>query len=373
MRLTANFCRILTGLVFMFSGFVKGVDPLGTAYRLEDYFQVFHMTWMMPSALFLSIVLCTFEFILGVALVFSIRLKFTAWVLLFVSGFFTILTFFDAVNNSVPDCGCFGDALKLTNWETFYKNIVLMILTAIIFFRRKRTVPCFLPKNEVRFTTIITVFFAAFCVYSYVMLPVIDFLPFKIGARLISKEAPAPKIYLTYKNKKSGETKEYLSPNFPWKDKVWMAEWEFVSQRVNTTADNDLIYIQDSHSLDVTREIVGNKNGELLIVSYDLDKANQKALKKVIEVGNQAMRQYLSTVMLTSNAAQNHNFISSPVPMHYEFYNADDVELKMLVRANPGIVLVKDGVIMGKWSAYNVPSVNDMYKILLKQPAKTKK
>ena len=373
MRLIANICRILTGLVFMFSGFVKGVDPLGWTYRLEEYFQVFHISWLMPAALFLTILLCTFEFVLGVALVFSIRLKFTAWVLLFVSAFFTVLTFFDAIYNTVPDCGCFGDALKLTNWETFYKNIVLMIFTLVIFYRRKRTVPCFLPKNEVRFTGIIAALFAALCVYSYAMLPVIDFLPFKTGTRVISKEAPAPKIYLTYKNKKTGETKEYLSPNFPWKDKVWMAEWEFVSQRVDMTAESDMLYIQDFHNMDVTREILGNKNGELLIVSYDLEKASQKALKKVIEIGNQAMRQYLSTAMLTSNAGRNHNFISIPSPMHYEFYNADDVELKMLVRANPGLVLVKDGVIMGKWSSFNAPSVNDMYKILLKQPAKSKK
>jgi len=372
MRILGNLCRILAGLVFMFSGFVKGVDPLGTAYRIEDYLQVFHMTWLMPSALFFSILLCTFEFVLGVSLVFSIRLKFTAWVLLFVSGFFIVLTFFDALNNTVPDCGCFGDALKLTNWETFYKNIVLMILTVIIFYRRKRTVPCFLPKIEVLFTGIVTMIFAAFTLYSYTMLPVIDFLPFKTGSHLISPIPPTPKIYLTYKNKKTGETKEYLSPNFPWKDKVWMEQWEFVSQRVNKTSDNDMIYIQDVHSLDITREVLSNKNGELLIVSYDLEKANQKDLKKVIEFGNQAVRQYLSTVMLTSSAVRNHNFIASPAPMHFEFYNTDDVQLKMLVRANPGVVLVKDGVIMGKWSSHNLPTVNDMYKILLKQPKKKK-
>jgi uncharacterized membrane protein YphA (DoxX/SURF4 family) len=372
MRVFANICRILTGMVFVLSGFVKGVDPLGTSYRLEDYFQVFHATWLLPYALFFSILLCTFEFVLGMALIFSIRLKVTAWILLFVSGFFTILTFFDALYNTVPDCGCFGDALKLTNWETFYKNIFLMILAVIIFSRRKRTVPCFLPKNEVRFTSLVISLFAVFCVYAYTMLPVIDFLPFKTGSRLISKEATAPQIYLTYKNKKTGETKEYLSPNFPWKDKVWMAEWEYVSQKVNTVSENDLIYIQDIHSLDVTREVLGNVNGTLLIVSYDLQKAHIKALTKVIELGNQATRQYLKTVLLTSSAGIYNSNIWVPVPMHFEFYNADDVQLKMLVRANPGVVLIKDGVVMGKWSSYDLPTVNKMYEILLKKPAKSK-
>lgn len=371
MRIVANLSRILTGLVFVLSGFVKGVDPLGTSYRLEDYFQVFHMTWLMPAALFFSILLCVCEFVLGMALIFSVRLKVTAWILMIVSGFFLVLTFFDALNNSVPDCGCFGDALKLTNWETFYKNIFLMGLSVIVFSKRKRTVPCFLPKNEVRFTGIVSALFAAFCVYSYAMLPVIDFLPYKIGTHLVSKVAPEPKIYLTYKNKKTDEKKEYLSPNFPWNDKVWMSEWEFLSQRVNTLGDNETLYLQDFHGADVTREILGNKNGQLLIISYDIDKASLKAMSKAIELGNKATERYLRTAMLTSSLAKNHNFISVPVPMHFEFYNVDDVQLKMFVRANPGIVLLKDGVILGKWSSYDLPTVDELYKILLKQPVKS--
>ena len=372
MRIVANISRMLIGLVFILSGFVKGVDPLGTSYRLEDYFQVFHLTWLMPAALFFSILLCVFEFALGLALMFSIRLKVTAWIMLLVTGFFTVLTFFDALNNSVPDCGCFGDALKLTNWQTFYKNIVLMVLAVIVFSRRKRTVPYFLPKSEVRFTGIAIALFTALCVYSYAMLPVIDFLPYKVGSRIVSKVAPEPTIYLTYKNNKTGETKEYLSPNFPWNDKVWMAEWSFVSQRVNAAGNNETLYLQDFHGADVTREILSNPKGQLLIVSYDVEKASLKALTKAIELGNKATERYLSTAMLTSSLAKNHNFISVPVPMHFEFYNVDDVPLKMFVRANPGIVLLRDGVIMGKWSSYDLPTVDELYMILLKEPEKSK-
>ena len=372
MRIVANISRMLIGLVFILSGFVKGVDPLGTSYRLEDYFQVFHLTWLMPAALFFSILLCVFEFALGLALMFSIRLKVTAWIMLLVTGFFTVLTFFDALNNSVPDCGCFGDALKLTNWQTFYKNIVLMVLAVIVFSRRKRTVPYFLPKSEVRFTGIAIALFTALCVYSYAMLPVIDFLPYKVGSRIVSKVAPEPTIYLTYKNNKTGETKEYLSPNFPWNDKVWMAEWSFVSQRVNAAGNNETLYLQDFHGADVTREILSNPKGQLLIVSYDVEKASLKALSKAIELGNKATERYLSTAMLTSSLAKNHNFISVPVPMHFEFYNVDDVPLKMFVRANPGVVLLRDGVIMGKWSSYDLPTVDELYMILLKEPEKSK-
>lgn len=370
MRRIANISRVITGLVFLFSAFVKGVDPLGTSYRFEDYFHVWHLNFMLPAALFFAILLCVVEFALGLALLFSVRMKVTSWVLLVVMLFFTGVTLIDALTNSVADCGCFGDALKLTNWQTFYKNLVLMSLTGIIFLWRRRSVPCFLPKNEVRVTAILITVFAAFSIYSYAMLPVIDFLPFKTGSRLVSEVAPTPKVFLKYKNKKTGETKEYLSPNFPWKDAVWMAQWDFVSQRVETPLTDVPLYVQTVMGLDVTREILANPAGTLLIVSYDLNKASQKALAKTIAFGNKVVEAKINTIMLTSSLGRVNNFVSVPVPMNFEFYNADDVQLKMLVRANPGLVLIKNGVILKKWSAYKLPTIAKLQKILQQQPVK---
>ncbi|NWJ51420.1 MAG: DoxX family protein [Bacteroidetes bacterium] len=370
MRKIANICRVITGLVFIFSAFVKGVDPLGTSYRFEDYFHVWHLNFLLPAALFFAILLCVVEFAIGLALLFSVRMKITSWVLLGIMTFFTGVTLVDALTNGVAECGCFGDALKLTNWQTFYKNLVLMGLTGIIFFRRRRSVPCFLPKNEVRVTAILITVFAAFCVYSYAMLPVIDFLPFKTGSRLISEVAPTPKVFLKYKNKKTGEVKEYISPNFPWKDAVWMSQWDFVSQRVEKPTTDVPLYIQNVVGSDVTREVLGNEKGTLLIVSYNLDKTNVKALAKTIVFGNKVVAAKINTAMLTASLGRTNNFVSTPVPMSFDFYNADDVQLKMLVRANPGLVLIKNGVILRKWSAYKLPTIELLNTLLQQQPVK---
>ncbi len=369
MRRVANISRVITGLVFLFSAFVKGVDPLGTSYRFEDYFQVWHCDFLLPAALFFAILLCVVEFTLGVMLIFNVRMKITSWVLLVVMTFFTIITLVDALTNAVAECGCFGDALKLTNWQTFYKNLVLMVLTGIIFFWKRRSVPCFLPKNEVRVTAILTTIFAAFCVYSYAMLPVIDFLPFKTGTRLVSEVAATPQIYLKYKNKKTGQTKEYISPNFPWKDSAWMAQWEFVSQRVVNPVVDVPLYVQKEFGNDVSREVLGNKDGVLLIICYNLNKASQKALAKTVAFGNKVTEAKISTVMLTASLGRT-NFISTPVPMNFDFYNADEIQLKMLVRANPGLVLIKNGVILKKWSAYKLPTIEVLKKNLKQQPVK---
>ena len=132
MKLIANISRILVGIVFVFSGFVKGVDPLGTAYRLEDYFIAFNWTFFIPLALFFSILLCTIEFVTGIMMLLNLKMKISSWVLLLMMVFFTLLTLNDAINNPVPDCGCFGDAIKLTNWQTFYKNLVLLPMAVLI-------------------------------------------------------------------------------------------------------------------------------------------------------------------------------------------------------------------------------------------------
>jgi uncharacterized membrane protein YphA (DoxX/SURF4 family) len=367
MRKVANVSRVITGLVFLFSAFVKGVDPLGTSYRFEDYFHLWHLNFLLPAALFFAILLCVIEFALGLALIFNVRMKVTSWVLLVVMSFFTVVTLVDALTNGVAECGCFGDALKLTNWQTFYKNLALMALTGIIFLWRRRSVPCFLPKNEVRVTAILITIFAAFCVYSYAMLPVIDFLPFKTGSRIISKIAPTPRIFLKYKNKKTGETKEYISPNFPWKDAVWMSQWDFVSQRVEKLTADVPLYIENVIGSDATREVLSNKEGTLLIVSYDINKTNVKALAKTIVFGNKAVEAKINTALLTSTLGRTNYFISVPVPMNFDFYNADDVQLKMLVRANPGLVLIKNGVILKKWSAYKLPTIELLKKTLQQQ------
>ena len=211
MKLLRNICRILVGIVFIYSGFVKGVDPLGSDYKFTDYFNAFGMSWMGFSTLFFSFLLSMAEFLIGICLFLNIKLKTAAWGAILFMGFFTPLTLVLAIKNPVTDCGCFGDALILTNWETFWKNIILLAMTLVIFYTRDKykSIFNFLEQTVLLVGTIIFMF----CIqwYSFRHLPIVDFRPYAIGKNIsegmtIPDGAPHDEyaITLKYKNKQTG-------------------------------------------------------------------------------------------------------------------------------------------------------------------------
>jgi len=357
-----NISRILVGLVFIFSGFVKGVDPLGTAYRIEDYFIAYGMDWANPLSLFLSIFLCAVEFTLGVALLLNLRLKLVSWPLLLMMAFFTVLTFFDAIYNPVPDCGCFGDAVKLTNWATFYKNIVLIVIVGIIFINRKKFTSVFLPKID---NLLIIAIFAGFLIFSFYQdrhLPWIDFLGWKTGADLVPDNPGKAKTYLTYRNKVTGEEKEYLSPNYPWNDSSWMAEWEFSDQRIDDSGviKGHSLKIFDAAGNDYTETFVNNPGYQFLVVSYSLEAASRKGFEKIDKLHDDIYHDGHTLVVLTGSLDNEIQSFRQGLHPDIEFYHADDIELKMMIRANPGLVLLKDGVVMGKWHWRDLPDYKEL-------------
>jgi len=362
MKILANISRLLVALVFLFSGFVKGVDPLGTAYRIEDYFIAFGMDWANPLSLFLSIFLCAVEFTLGAALLFNLRLKYLAWPLMLMMVFFTVLTLNDALYNPVPDCGCFGDALKMTNWETFYKNVVLIILVAIIFFYRDKYQSMFLPRIDYFAIMVIFAMFSYFSIHQYRHLPWIDFLGWKKGADLVPDNPGLAKTYLTYRHKISGETKEYLSPNYPWNDSVWMAEWEFDSQRIDDSGviKGHSLKIFDAEGNDFTETFINNPGYQFLVASYSLGTSSAKGFEKIDKLYGNVMNDGHSFVVLTGSLEDEIRSFRQGLNPDMEFYNADDVELKMMVRANPGVILLKDGVVMEKWHWRDLPDYSEL-------------
>lgn len=364
MRHIANISRILVALVFLFSGFVKGVDPLGTAYRIEDYFIAFGTDWANPLSLFLSIFLCAVEFTLGAALLFNFRLKILAWPLLFMMAFFTVLTLNDAIYNPVPDCGCFGDALKLTNWETFYKNIVLMVLVLIIFFYRKKYRSIFLPRIDNIGIIVIFTLFAVFSICQYRHLPWIDFLGWKTGTNLIPANPGKAKTYLTYRNKVTGEEKEYLAPDYPWNDSVWTSQWEFKDQRIDDSGviKGHNLKIFDAAGNDYTETFINNPGYQFLVASYSLEDASRKGFKKIDKLYSDIASHGHSLIMLTGSLPEEIDTFRQGLHLHpdLEFYQADDIELKMIIRANPGLILLKNGVVLGKWNWRDVPDYEEL-------------
>lgn len=371
MKNLVKIVRIITGLVFMFSGFVKGVDPLGTAYRFEDYFIVYHIAWLIPLALSFSVAMCTLEFVLGAMLVFNLRARFIAWVLLVMMSFFTVLTFFDALTSLVPDCGCFGDAIKLTNWQTFYKNVVLIVFAGLIFIYRRNQDSSVPAKRQWNLAIVISIVFIYFSLYCYQHLPVVDFTEWKQGNKLFIENPIPQKYFLTYRNKKTGEQKEYLSPNYPYTDSVWMAQWEFVSQRVD---DPNLYFgrnlqISDSAGANFTDQFIRYPGYLFLMTSYDVHKADQHAFIAMNRFAQQVVEGGRPFILLVSNTPAEVNQVSRKIHITYPVYYADDIVLKTMVRSNPGLMLLHNGVIVKKWHYRDFP---DYEKIAVRYFAKQK-
>ncbi|HOI86919.1 MAG TPA: hypothetical protein PLV51_03560 [Lentimicrobium sp.] len=357
MRVLHFISRIFVGVVFIFSGFVKGIDPLGTAYRLEDYFIAFGTEWMIPLALVLSIMLSTMEFVLGVVVLLNLKPGVNAWLLLGVMSFFTILTLNDAINNPVPDCGCFGDAIVLTNWQTFYKNVILMIPTLILFVWRKKTKDNYGAFTSYGTAALFAALFAGLSVYCYRHLPVIDFMDWKVGNKMVNENPLPVKYYLTFRNVVTGKTQEYLSPDYPYNDSVWMTQWEFVDQRIddpNVSLAHDLQII-DREGNDYTADFLENPACQFFLITWDVEKANEKGLMRMNDFAAAAEADGNGFIALTSSLDPQIDGVSVKLGLSYDFFHADDITLKTMVRANPGLIALSNGVVIGKWHFNDFP------------------
>ncbi len=358
----------LVGLVFIFSGFVKGVDPLGFAYKIEDYFIAFGQSWANDLALILAISLCTIEFTIGMALLLKAKTRLTSWVLLIVMLFFTVLTFNDALYSPVPDCGCFGDALKLTNWQTFYKNIVLMIFTVIVFYNRNRFKSYFSGKVQNRWYFLFVVGFVSFSMYNYRHLPLIDFTIWKEGKQITSDQPIENKVYVKYVNTNTQEEKEFLSPDYPWNDSAWMKEWQFVGQRIvslGTEIDHSL-FIEDESGNEFTSEIL-LASKMFVIVIPEIQVVKDEQLQKILQFTKDLHITDCQMVIITGSLANEIENLKKITGNQLDIYFADETVLKTIVRSNPGIILFNDGRLIKKWHFNDFPSISeipDLSKVL---------
>jgi len=360
--LMVKIVRLITGLVFVFSSIVKGIDPVGTDYRIIDYLEVYGWYWLVDFSLVLSFILISVEFLLGVALLFKLRIRLAALGLLLMMAFFTIVTYFDARYNLVPDCGCFGDAVKLTNWETFYKNILLMIFALVIFVKRNNIARDMQKWLQVAMLIIFLAVFDWFIFYNYNNLPVVDFRDWRIGNNMKSSGRETVKTYLVYKNKDTGETKEYLSPDYPWNDSIWMSEWEFVSQRID---DSQLVLkhgliIEDENGNNFTEDIIENPGYQIILAAWDLDNSSGKGMIDAAELFGELLESDVNITLLTSSTEDIISKYKELYTINYDVYFADDIELKAMIRSNPGMLLLKNGIVVSKWHYNNFPSVEEV-------------
>jgi uncharacterized membrane protein YphA (DoxX/SURF4 family) len=356
MKIFRNVSRILIGIVFIFSGFVKGVDPLGWNYRLEDYFQVFGIPWAVPFALYLSVFLCTLEFVIGISMLLNLWIKGFSWLLLAMMIFFIALTLFDLITNLVPDCGCFGDAIKLTNLQTFLKNVILMVFVIPVFAGRKKFRNWAPDWAQKIFLLAFALIFAGMSVYCYRNLPLIDFMGWKVG-RKINVPATPLKFFVTYKNKVTGEEKEYLTPNYPWNDPKWTSQWVFKKQRVVDPSKGQTLAlrIEDEHGSDVSSSIIDNPGLQFILVAWDLSKTDLNAFHKILPFYKKAEKDGYSFVCLTSSSYSDIRKFRMNNGTAFSYNNADDVALKMMIRSNPGLILIRNGTVLAKWPFRKFP------------------
>lgn len=349
-------CRVLVGALFVFSSFTKGVDPLGTKYKMLDYFIAYDIQWLNELALPLAIIMIMAEFIVGICLMLNLLPRLATLGASILMAFFTITTFFDAIYNLVPDCGCFGTAIKMSNWQTFFKNLIIISILIPLGFNNKTLVNKRVTiLGQTLFTAIFMVMFIGFEIYNVRHLPVIDFMEWKVGKDMKPAETEEPaEIYLTFKNIETGEEQEYLSPNYPWNDSIWMSQWEFVSQRQEGGNQSLGFSILNEDGDDYTDVLYDTEKLFVFVAPY-LDEITEKDIKECQRIYDFANENGFNYLWVTSVNPEYVYELQDKYYMFDEVYYGDELELKTMVRSNPGLMLMDNGVILDKWSKIDFP------------------
>jgi len=354
-HILGSLARTLLALTFLFSGIVKAVDPLGTTYKIEDYLTAFggFFVDLIPFALAAAIVLIAVEFVLGFCLLLNIKTGLTSWLTLVFYLVMTPLTLYIALNNPVSDCGCFGDALILSNWQTFYKNIVLLVLVIVLLICKKDIPTTWMPWMEGVWAILATAAVGGFMAYNLLHLPVWDFRPYKVGNYLPEyMEGGTPDKYETsFVYAQNGVEQEFTLDNYPKGDSTWT----FV--RTNSTLiekgyeppihDFSFINYEDE---DITDIILESEQPVTLIVMYDLKKTDLKQMAKVGCLMRECMNRGEMCYMVTGSGEQEIEQCGLPREM---ICFCDPVTLKTIVRANPGVVIIQNGTVINKYNLRN--------------------
>ncbi|MEA4985330.1 MAG: DoxX family protein [Paludibacter sp.] len=350
--------RLLIGLVFVFSGFVKAVDPLGTVYKIEDYLTAFDGIWggltflAFPAAFLLIAV----ELLIGLNLVFQVKFKLSSWLAFAFMLVMTPLTLYIALYNPVTDCGCFGDALKVSNWMTFYKNVFFFILTLLLLVFQNKYNKIFLPNVEWGFITVFVVASFGFMVYNLTHLPVLDFRPYKIGVNIpdemkVPDDAPGDVYEYKFVYEKDGARKIFSIDQLP------DSSWTFVSQETKLVSEgykppiHDLVILTADFE-DVTEEVLNYEGTSYLIVMYDLQKTSERGIEKVKAFVTNKLKEHPEVKVYALTASSSHDIqeFKTKYGLTFPFYKTDPITLKTMIRANPGVMKLVGGTVKGKWN-----------------------
>jgi len=366
MRILTHFSRFFVGLLFIFSGVIKLNDPVGTQIKLEEYFEVFaeaftpYFEHLVPYALYFSVILCVAEVVLGIALLLFYRMRLTMWLLLLLIIFFTFLTFYSAFFNKVTDCGCFGDFIKLTPWGSFTKDIVLLVPIVFLFLRRDKLES---PFND-GFNLILTglgtagsVYFAMHCINH---LPVWDFRPYHIGAHIPTKMKPSEQLKYRYQMEKDGK-KEWFD-EYPMDTTYTYVKMETVNPEAMPKITDYSVWSDEGQFTDST--FVGIR---LIFVTMNTQKSYLPAFSKIsnlIHSVNEASSFKINPMILTSSERSDIELVRHNYQLACPVYYADATVLKTIIRSNPGVWMLKDGTVIGKWHYNDMPNIEELMELL---------
>lgn len=369
MKILVQFSRIFVGILFIISGFIKANDTIGFSYKLVEYFEVFHMEVFVPFAVSLAIFICIFEIIVGVALLFGAYTKLNAWLLLLMILFFTWLTGYSAITNKVTDCGCFGDAIKLKPVESFLKDVVLLVFILIIFIGQKHIKPLFNKGVQGLFLGAALFVTTAFTFYTYMFLPVIDFLPYKIGSDIAEKvkipeDAPRDEFELIFIYEKDGQLVE-----IPMKDIGIVDDtYKFVDRKDKLVKEGfkPAIYdfkIYDAIGAEISEDLLNAPGYKLILTQRDIETSRQieSRMRALFEAANSKQ---IKTYALTSSNPEKVEVYRHENQLPITYYTMDATPIKSMVRSNPGLILMKGSVVVKKWSSYNFPSIETIEKYM---------
>jgi uncharacterized membrane protein YphA (DoxX/SURF4 family) len=365
-----QFIRIVVGVLFIFSGLVKANDPSGLAYKMQEFFEVWHMTWLTPFALGFSIIMIIFEIIAGVALLLGYAFRLFSILILLLMIFFTFLTGYAVLSGKVKECGCFGDCIPLEAMQSFIKDLILLALIIILFLARKHIRPIF-QRYLGTSVMILSLFFSAFIQwYALAHLPFVDCLPYKKGNNIWEKMQPppgsSPDVYQTtyaMKNLETGATKkisdkEYLDSGI-WKDTTWAIEGEPVQELVKK--GNAIPKIQDFHlsdyeGNDYTEPLLKEPGYNFLFFIKDVHKASIRNIDILRNLSEKCQKNNVGFFVLSASPQAATEAFLRANNIQAQTFSIDATVCKTAIRSNPGLMLIKAGTVKGKWSYNDYPT-----------------
>ena len=368
-------CRFVLAVVFIFSGFVKAIDPLGTQYKIQDYLDAFGWTGVFPEFVpfVASALLGMLEFCLGVYLFFGIRRIIAPRAVVAMMAVMTPLTFWLAWDHPVSDCGCFGDALVLTNWETFGKNVVLLAMSLVVLKYRK----CVHPLATPRFSWVIALygFLYIFCmtIYCYRHLPIFDFRPYYVGADIRQgMEIPEGKEPTEFETRfvlqKDGVEKEFTLENYPDSTWTFVDSKTVVKKKGYEPPIHDFSMIRYEDGEDITEQVLADERYTFLLVAHQLEQASDSRIDLINELYDYCLEYGYTFYCLTSSSDEDILKWQEDTGAEYPFCLMDNITLKTMVRSNPGLILLKKGVVIHKWNIVDFPDEYQLSRSLEELP-----